>query len=156
MNIKVHKITSFTWNFQNFTCVFTILVNLTFIFLDSHTGSPSLKHEHQQASVLLHNIQNIRIFIEKKPIVSVTYENETISTRNSLPYLKCVLRLSCVVHGLIYGLFVGFYVNCSSLYLGFTKGLQRSGKKDPPKQNCCKFTPLTAPIASKFRLGNAQ
>ena len=32
----------------------------------------------------------------KKPIVSVTYENERISIKNSLPYLKCVLRLSCV------------------------------------------------------------
>ena len=25
---------------------------------------------------------------------------------NSLPYIKCVLRLSCVVHGPIYGLFM--------------------------------------------------
>ena len=33
----------------------------------------------------------------KKAIVSVTYENERISIKNSLPYLKCVLRLSCVV-----------------------------------------------------------
>ena len=32
----------------------------------------------------------------KKPIVSVTYQNERISIKNSLPYLKCVLRLSCV------------------------------------------------------------
>ena len=47
----------------------------------------------------------------KKPIVSVTYENGTISIKNSLPYLKCVLRLSCVVHGPIYGRFMGFYVN---------------------------------------------
>ena len=47
----------------------------------------------------------------KKPIVSVTYENERISIKNSLPYLKYVLRLSCVVHGLIYGRFMGFYVN---------------------------------------------
>ena len=30
--------------------------------------------------------------MEKKPIVSVTYKNETIN----LPYLKCVLRLSPV------------------------------------------------------------
>ena len=44
----------------------------------------------------------------KKRIVSVTYENERIS---SLSYLKCVLRLSCVVHGPIYGRFMGFYVN---------------------------------------------
>ena len=42
----------------------------------------------------------------KKTIVSVTYENERISIKNSLPYLKCVLRLSCVVHGAIYDLFM--------------------------------------------------
>ena len=42
----------------------------------------------------------------KKPIVSVTYENERLSIKNSLPYLKCVLRLSCVVHGPIYGRFM--------------------------------------------------
>ena len=47
----------------------------------------------------------------KKPIVSETYENERISIKNSLPYLKCVLRLSCVVHGPVYGRFMGFYVN---------------------------------------------
>ena len=35
----------------------------------------------------------------KKTIVSVTYENERISVKNSLPYLKCVLGLSCVVLG---------------------------------------------------------
>ena len=37
----------------------------------------------------------------KKPIVSVTYD------KNSLPYMKCVLRLSCVVHGPIYSRFMG-------------------------------------------------
>ena len=46
----------------------------------------------------------------KKPTVSVNYENERISIKNSLPYLKCVLR-SCVVHEPIYGRFMGFYVN---------------------------------------------
>ena len=50
---------------------------------------------------------------EKKPIVSVTYENERISIKNSLPYLKCVLRLSCVVHGPIYG----FLCKRFSLYI---------------------------------------
>ena len=45
----------------------------------------------------------------KNPIVSVTYENERISIKNSLlPYLKFVLRLSYVVHGPIYGRFMGF------------------------------------------------
>ena len=38
----------------------------------------------------------------KKPIISVTYENERISIKNSLPYIKCVLYLSCVVYGPIY------------------------------------------------------
>ena len=75
------------------------------------TGSLSSKYEHRRASALLRNIQNIRICMGKKPTVSVTYENERISIRNSLPYLKCVLRLSCVVHGPIYGRFMGFYVN---------------------------------------------
>ena len=43
----------------------------------------------------------------KKPIFSLTYENETISINNSLPYMKRVLRLSCVVHGPIYGRIMG-------------------------------------------------
>ena len=74
------------------------------------TGSPSSKYEHRRTSALLRNIQNIRICMGKKPIVSVTYENERISIKkkNSLPYLKCMLRLSCVVHGPIYGRFMGF------------------------------------------------
>ena len=49
------------------------------------------------ALALLHNIQ--------------TYENERIliKKKNSfaLPYLKCVLHLSCVVHGSIYCRFMG-------------------------------------------------
>ena len=56
------------------------------------TGSPSSKYEHQLASALLRNIQNIRICIGKKPIVSVTYENERISIKNSL---MCVTSLLC-------------------------------------------------------------
>ena len=47
----------------------------------------------------------------KKSIVSVTYGNERISIKNSLPYLKCVFRLSCAVQGPTYGRFMGFYVN---------------------------------------------
>ena len=54
----------------------------------------------------------------KKPIVSVTYENERISIKKTsyLNYLKCVLRLSCVVHGPICGRFVDFYVNGFSFW----------------------------------------
>ena len=47
----------------------------------------------------------------KKPIVSVTYENERVSIKNSLRYIKCVLDLSCAVHGQIYGRFMGYTVN---------------------------------------------
>ena len=74
---------------------------------DSSTGSPSSKYKHRRTSALLRNIPNIRICMGKKPIVSVTYENERISIKDSLPYLKSVLRLSCLVHGPIYGRFMG-------------------------------------------------
>ena len=47
------------------------------IFFSVNTGSPSSKYEHRRASALLRiNIQNIRICMGNKPIVSVTYENE--------------------------------------------------------------------------------
>ena len=49
------------------------------------TGSPSSKYENRRALALLRNIQNIRICMGKKPIVSVTFENERISIKNSLP-----------------------------------------------------------------------
>ena len=63
----------------------------------------------------------------KKPTVSVTYEKyERISIKNSLPYLKCVLHLSCVVHGPIYGRFMVFYVNrVFSLYKDVTHMLSK-------------------------------
>ena len=32
--------------------------------------------------------------------------------KNSLPYLKCVLRLSCVVHGPIYGFLCKLKLSC--------------------------------------------
>ena len=57
------------------------------------------------------NVRNIRICMGKKPIVSVTYKNERISMKNSLPDIKGVLRLSCVIHGPIYGRFMGCTVN---------------------------------------------
>ena len=62
-------------------------------------SSPSSKYEHRRTSALWCNIRNIRICMRKKTILSVTCENERISIKkNSLPYMKCVLRLSCVVH----------------------------------------------------------
>ena len=36
MNVKFHRITSYTLNFQNFSCVITILVKFDIHFLDFH------------------------------------------------------------------------------------------------------------------------
>ena len=51
--------------------------------------------------------------------------------------------------------FYGFLFERFSLYIKVYQGwaLQRSGSTDPPKENCRKIAP-TAPIASKFLLGN--
>ena len=49
--------------------------------------------------------------MEKKPIVSVTYKNKRMLIKYSLPYIKSVLRLSCVVHGPISGRLMGCTVN---------------------------------------------
>ena len=66
------------------------------------------EHRHCCATFEIHCI---RICMEKKPIVFVTYENERISIKNSLPHIKYVLRLSSVVHGPIYGRFMGCTVD---------------------------------------------
>ena len=48
------------------------------------------------ASALLRNIRNIRICMGKKPIVSVTYENERISIKKQFTLHKmCVTSLPC-------------------------------------------------------------
>ena len=60
------------------------------------TGNPSSKYEHRRASALLRNIRNIRICMEKKPFVSVAYENERISIKKQLTFLKMsVTSLRC-------------------------------------------------------------
>ena len=46
-------------------------------------GSPSSKYKHRPTSTLLHNIRNIRICMEKKTIVSVTYDNQRISIKTA-------------------------------------------------------------------------
>ena len=80
------------------------------------TGSLSSKYEHRRASALLRNIQNIRICMGKKPTVSVTYENERISIKNSLPYLKCVTSLLCGPRADLWP-FYGFLCKRFSLYI---------------------------------------
>ena len=67
----------------------------------------------------------------KKPIVSVTYENERISIKYSLPYLKCVVRLSCVVHGPIYGCFMVSFVNGFLSVVTARKLLKVDLKREP-------------------------
>ena len=57
----------------------------------------------------------------KKPIITVTYENERISIKNSLPYL-CVLRLSCVDLRADLWPFYGFLCERFSLYKGLPPG----------------------------------
>ena len=75
------------------------------------TGSPSSKYEHRHCCVTFEISRKYKDLYGEKKIISVTYENERISIKNSLPYLKCVLRLSCVVHRPIYDRFMGCNVN---------------------------------------------
>ena len=65
----------------------------------------------------------------KKPTVSVTYENERTSIKNSLPCIKCVLHRSCVVHEPIYGRFRGCTVNG---FLSLPEGIYYRGSKPVP------------------------
>ena len=92
----------------------------------------------------------------KKPIASVTYENETISIKDSLPYIKCVLT------SLLWGPWAdlwpsyGLYSKRFALYWLGTPGKRPNGSiRDPSTENDRKFAPM-APVASKFRLGNRR
>ena len=75
------------------------------------TGNPSSKYEHRRQTALLLNIRNIRICTGKKPVVSVTYKNKRISMKNSLPYLKCVLRGPRADLWPFYGFFVDRFLS---------------------------------------------
>ena len=68
----------------------------------------------------------------KNPTVSVTYENEKNSIKNSLPYLKCVLRLSCVVHGSNYGRFRGDWSSWSEFKAVFLRWISRAASLECP------------------------
>ena len=90
----------------------------------------------------------------KKPIVSVPYDNERISIKKKLTLHKiCVTSLL----GGPWADFYGLYCKRCSLYIKVYQdwGFQRSCRTDPPKENGRKFAP-TAPVASKFRLGNTR
>ena len=92
----------------------------------------------------------------KKPIASVTYENETISMKDSLPYIKCVLTsLLCGPWADLWPSY-GLYSKRFSLYWLGTPGKRPNGSiRDPSTENDRKFAPM-APVASKFRLGNRR
>ena len=73
-------------------------------------GCPSSKYEHWRASALLRHIWNIRICMEKKSCRFCNLQKwKDFNKTNSFPYIKCVLRLSCVVHGPIYPPSYGSY-----------------------------------------------
>jgi len=55
------------------------------------TDSPSSKYKHRRPLTLLHNIRNIRICMEKKPVVSVTYENERFFCHTN-PHISNVMQ----------------------------------------------------------------
>ena len=59
------------------------------MFADAHISSLGYLWRNHCSRV-----GNIRICMWKKPIVSVTYENESLSIKNSLPYIMiCVTFL---------------------------------------------------------------
>ena len=68
----------------------------------------------------------------------------------------CVTSLLCGPRADLWQ-FYGFLWQRFFLYIKVYQGwaLQQSSSTDPPKENGRKFVP-TAPIASKFRLGNTR
>ena len=97
-------------------------------FVRDTTGIPSSKYEHRRASALLRNIQNIRICMGKRPIVSLTYENERISIKKLLTLLKiCVTSLLCGPRVDLWP-FYGFLCKRFSLYIKVYPGVPNLGK----------------------------
>ena len=122
------------------------------------TGGPRSKYKHRRTSTMLHNIRNIRICMEKKN----TYrfhnlrKSKDFNKKQLTLHKMCVTSLLCGPWADLWP-FYGFLCKRFSLYIKVYQGwaLQRSGSTDPPKENGRKFAP-TAPIASKFRLGNTR
>ena len=87
-------------------------------FASRITGSPSSKYKHRRASALLRNIRNIRICLGKKPIASLTYDNERISIKNRARTLHemCVTSLLCGLWAELWQ-FYGLYYKLFSLYI---------------------------------------
>ena len=69
--------------------------------------------------------------------------------KNCLPYLKCVLRLFCVVHGSICGRFMGFYETVFSLYKGLPLYREKTEEADARQ---CSYFELGLPVVKYYRL----
>ena len=71
-----------------------IEIKITYLVFGEKTDRfCSSTYEHRRASALLRNIRNMDL-CGKKPIISVTYENERISIKKQLTLLKmCVTSL---------------------------------------------------------------
>ena len=84
----------------------------------SHYTSHYKKYEHGQALELMGNIWNIKICMGEKTYRFCNLRKWMDYNKNSLPHIKCVLHLFCVVHRPIYDRFMGGTVNgfLSSLY----------------------------------------
>ena len=98
--------------------------------------------------------------MEKKPVVSVTYAVKGFQLKKKKKQFTllrmCVASLLCGPRADLRS-FYGFLCKRFSLYIKVYQGwaLQQSGSTDPPRENGRKLAP-TAPIASKFRLGNTR
>ena len=93
----------------------------------------------------------------KKPYRFSNLRKRKDFIKKQLTLLKmCVTSLLCGPWADLWP-FYGFLFEWFSLYIKVYQGwaLQRSGSTDPPKENGREFAP-TAPIASKFRLGNTR
>jgi len=68
-----------TGNLKLFVCIITVLSSYAYVV----TGSPSSRYEHRHCCVTFEIQRKYKDFYGKKPIVSVTYENERISIKTA-------------------------------------------------------------------------
>ena len=89
-----------------------------------------------EQSALLRNIRNRGICLGKKPYRFCNLRKWKDFNKNSLPYIKWVLHLSCVVHGPIYDRFMGCTVNG---FLSIYKIAQaRNLRASASNRHCCR------------------
>ena len=115
------------------------------------TGSPSSKYEHWHCCVTF----EILGFVWEKNYCFCNLRKWTDfnNKKNSSPYIKCVLQLSCVVHGPINGRFMGCTVNgFLSLYKVYTNPYNSN-----VTQQCrCSYFELGLPVIMLYSPPNFQ